>query len=200
LVDSGELGDVRAMSGFFSYFNDDPGNVRNVKGFGGGGLLDIGCYLVNTARFIFDAEPVRVSGTVDVDPRFDVDRLTSMVLDFGGRHAIGTCSMQLQYYQRMQIVGTRGRVEIEIPFNAPPDRPCRICFDRTGDLHGTGVELIELDVCNQFTIQAEEFSAAILEHRPQRAPLEDAVANMACIDAILRSSASGRWESPSARE
>lgn len=196
LVDEGTLGEVRAMSGFFSYFNEDPSNVRNVAEFGGGGLLDIGCYLVNTARFIYGAEPVRVAGTAEIDPRFGVDRLTSMVLDFDGRHAIGTCSTQLQYYQRIQIVGTRGRIEIEIPFNAPPDRPCRMALDRTGELAGGGVEVIELDVCNQFTLQAEEFAAAIIEDRPQPAPLEDAVANMACIDAILRSSKSGRWEQP----
>jgi predicted dehydrogenase len=194
LVDSGELGEVRAMSGMFSYYNDDAGNVRNIAEFGGGGLLDIGCYLVNTARFIFGAEPSRVAGTLDVDPRFGVDRQTSIVLDFNGRHAIGTCSTQLQYYQRIQILGTRGRAEIEIPFNAPIDRPCRIAVDHMGDVHGAGVEMIAFDVCNQFTIQAEEFSRAILENRPQPAPLEDAVSNMACIDAIFRSSHSGRWE------
>jgi predicted dehydrogenase len=194
LVDSGELGEVRAMSGFFSYFNEDPGNVRNVAEFGGGGLLDIGCYLVNTARFIFGAEPSRVAGTLDLDSRFGVDRQASMVLDFDGRHAIGTCSMQLQAYQRIQVVGTAGRLEIEIPFNAPPDRPCRVLFDRTGDLAGTGIETVAFEVCNQFTIQAEEFARAILEDQPQSAPLEDAVANLTCLDAIVRSSHTGRWE------
>ena len=184
------------MSGFFSYDNDDQANVRNVPEFGGGGLLDIGCYLVNTARFIFDAEPARVAGTLELDPRFGVDRLTSMILDFGGRHAIGTCSTQLQYYQRIQIVGTQGRIEIEIPFNAPPDRPCRMRFDRGGDLSGADIEVMEFDVCNQFTIQAEAFAAALLAGRPQPAPLEDAVANMACIDAVVASSRSGRWERP----
>jgi predicted dehydrogenase len=196
LVDDGTLGEVRAMSGFFSYFNEDPSNVRNVRAWGGGGLLDIGCYLINTARFIFGAEPARVAGTLDFDPRFGIDRLGSLILDFGGRHAVGTFSTQLQYYQRIHIVGTRGRLDIEIPFNAPPDRPCRIAFDRTGELHGNGIEIIELEVCNQFTIQAEAFAAAVLDGRPQSAPLEDAVANMACIDAVFRSASSGRWEPP----
>jgi predicted dehydrogenase len=196
LADAGELGEVRAMTGFFSYHNEDPANVRNVAEWGGGGLLDIGCYLVNTARFMFRAEPSRVAGALDIDPRFGVDRQASMILDFDGRHAVGICSTQLQYYQRIQIVGSRGRLEIEIPFNAPPDRPCRIALDRTGEIHGSWVESIELDVCNQFTIQAAEFSSAILENRPQTAPLEDAVANMTCIDAIARSSQTGRWETP----
>ena len=196
LVDGGELGDVRAISGFFSYYNVDPANVRNVAGWGGGGLLDIGCYLVNTARFLFGAEPSRVAGTLALDPGFGVDRQASMVLDFDGRHAIGTCSTQLQSYQRIQIVGTMGRLEIEIPFNAPVDRPCRLAFDRTGEIHGSGVELIEFDVCNQFTLQAAAFATAVLEDRPQVPPLEDAVANMACLDAVARSSATGAWEVP----
>jgi predicted dehydrogenase len=160
--------------------------------------MDIGCYLVNTARFIFGDEPARVAGTLDLDGDFGVDRMASMLLDFDGRHAVGTCSTQLQYYQRIQIVGTTGRVEIEIPFNAPADRPCRLLVDRTGEIHGAGVEIIELDVCDQFTIQAEAFASAILGGRSQPVPLEDAVANMACIDALVRSSATGRWEEPSA--
>ena len=196
LVASGELGDVRAMAGFFSYDNDDPANVRNVAAFGGGGLLDIGCYLVNTARFIFGAEPARLAGTVDRDPRFHVDRLTSMILDFGGRQAVGICGTQIHPYQRIQIVGTKGRLEIEIPFNAPPDRSCRMALDRTGALDGSGIEILEFEVCNQFTLQAEAFAAAVLDGLPQPAPLEDAVANMACIDAIVRSSESGEWEAP----
>ena len=196
LADSGELGDVRAIAGFFSYDNDDPENVRNVPDFGGGGLLDIGCYLVHAARFIFAAEPSRVAGAVDIDPRFGVDRLASLLLDFDGRQAIGTCGTQLQPYQRIQIVGTRGRVEIEIPFNAPPDRPCRLFVDRTGALDNCGIDVIEFGTCNQFTLQAEAFASAILERQPQPVPLEDAVANAACLDAIVRSSRSGRWERP----
>jgi predicted dehydrogenase len=193
LVDAGDIGEVHAISGFFSYYNVDPANVRNVADMGGGGLLDIGCYLVNTARFIFGAEPHRVAGAVSFDDRFGVDRLASMILDFDGRHAIGTCSTQLQYYQRIQIVGTRGRIDIEIPFNAPVDRPCRIAVDRSGDMHGNGIEYLAFDICNQFTIQAEQFADAILEERPQPAPLEDAVANMTCLDAIFESSRSGQW-------
>lgn len=194
MVDAGELGDVRAMTGFFSYQNADARNVRNVKEFGGGGLLDIGCYLVNTARFIFAGEPIRVAGTMELDPTFGVDRLTSMMLDFGGRHAIGTCSTQLLPYQRIQIFGSKGRIEIEVPFNASPDQPCRLMVDRTGDLSCAGIELIELDVCNQYSLQAEAFARAILDQRPQAVPLEEAVANMTCIDAVTRSSTSGRWE------
>src|SRR5437867_744619 len=123
---SGRIGDARSIVGYFSFFNDDPENIRNVKAWGGGGILDVGCYLVNTARMIFEAEPRRVCALVEETQETGVDWMASMMLDFGGRHAVGTCSMQLAHAQCITIAGTHGRVEVEIPFNAPADRPCRI--------------------------------------------------------------------------
>src|SRR6476661_9069256 len=158
LVRSGRIGEVRGYAGFFSYFNDDPGNIRNVFEWGGGGLMDIGCYLVHTSRFVLDREPSRVCGVMDRDPAMRVDRVTSMLLDFPGVQAIGTCGTQLVAYQRVQIFGTRGRLEIPIPFNAPPDRPTRLFVDDGSDVNGGGLETLELPVCDQYTIQGDLFS------------------------------------------
>jgi predicted dehydrogenase len=196
LVQAGRIGELRTMIGHFSYFNLDPANIRNVPEFGGGGLMDIGCYLVNTSRFIFDREPERVTCVVDRDPILKIDRTSSMVLDFGGGHLAGTCSTQMAPYQRVQICGAKGRIEIEIPFNAPPDRACRLFVDSGQDLFGSGIETIELPVCDQYTIQADLFSDAVLAGRPVPLPIEDAILNMACIDALFRSAQSGQWESP----
>lgn len=196
LVREGRIGRVRSMLGYFSYFNDDPSNIRNVPGFGGGGLMDIGCYLINTSRFIFEREPQRVIGLLDRDRQLGVDTMASMLLDFGDAHCAGTCSTQMAAYQRIQVLGTRGRIEIEIPFNAPPDRPCRLLVDDTGDLQGRGVEEIQIETCNQYTIQGDLFSKAILDGADAPLPLEDAVRNMECIEAIVRSTGSGRWETP----
>jgi predicted dehydrogenase len=197
LVREGRIGTLRSMLGHFSYFNDDPKNIRNFPEFGGGGLLDIGCYLINTSRYIFGREPVRVFGLIDREPAFGVDRTTSMLLDFETGHLAGTCSTQMVYWQRMQIIGSTGRIDIQIPFNAPPDRPCRVVVDNGADLVGGGAETIELPICNQFTIQADRFSQAVLDGRPVDPPLEDALANMACIEAVFRSADSGRGEVPS---
>ena len=199
LVRDGTIGELRSMVGAFSYFNDDAGNIRNVRAFGGGALMDIGCYLINTGRLMFGREPLRVAGAIDRDPALGIDRLTSMILDFGGGHLAGTCSTQAVPYQRMQIFGTRGRIEIEIPFNAPPDRPCRLVVDKTGDLFGAGLEPIDMPICDQYTIQADLFSRAIRRGDPAPIPIEDAVANMACIEAVARSAESGRWEYPICR-
>jgi predicted dehydrogenase len=196
MVGSGRIGELRSIMGYFSYFNDDPANIRNVPEFGGGGLMDIGCYLINTSRFIFGAEPERVAAAIDRDPRLGVDRLTSLLLDFGSRHAIGTCSTQIVPYQRVNIFGTRGRIEIEIPFNAPPDRQCRVFVDDGSDLSGGGMELVEFETCDQYGIQGDLFSKAIREQTEGLAPLEDAVRNMSVIEAAFRAAASGRWEQP----
>ena len=191
LVREGQIGELRSMLWHFSYFNAAPSNIRNILEFGGGGLMDIGCYLINTGRFIFGREPNRVMGLFDQDPVLRTDRMTSLLLDFGVGHLAGTCSTQMMPYQRAHVFGTRGRIEIEIPVNAPPDRPSRLFVDR-----GAGVDTIELPIGDQYTIQGDLFSRAVLDGRPAPVPLEDAVANMACIDAVVRSIETGRWEVP----
>jgi predicted dehydrogenase len=196
LVRTGRIGDVRSVTGVFSFFNEDPKNVRNIPEYGGGAMLDIGCYLVQSTRWIFGREPARVIALADIDPRFGTDRRMSMLFDFGPGHAIGTCSMQHVPYQRIQILGATGRIEIEIPFNAPPDRPCRIFVSDGRDPLGVGADTREFAVCDQYTIEAEAFSRAILEDTPVPLPLEDSIDNMRVIDAIVRSAQTGLWEQP----
>jgi predicted dehydrogenase len=189
LVREGRLGVVRAMVGAFSYFNTDPANIRNVPQYGGGALMDIGCYLINTSRFIFEREPQRVFGAIERDPDMGTDRLTSMLLDFGGAHLVGTCSTQMVPFQQIHILGSRGRLEIEIPFNAPPDRPCTLVLDTGADLAGRGRERIELAVCDQYMLQGDLFSKAILDDAPVPEPLEDSIRNMECLEAIVAADA-----------
>ncbi len=193
IVRSGRLGRLVGMMGAFSYFNADPLNIRNVAAYGGGALFDIGCYLVMTARFIFGREPRRVMAMIDRDPEFTTDRLTSMALDFGDASFVGTCSTQMTPYQRVQIFGTDGRLEVEIPFNAPPDRPTRLFFDARGVLGGSSIETIEIPTCDQYTIQSDLLSQAIQEGRPEVYPLEESLANFHVIDALFRSAQDGAW-------
>jgi predicted dehydrogenase len=196
LVRSGRIGDLRAIVGVFSFFNRDPANIRNILECGGGALMDIGCYPIQTSRFIFGEEPVRVVGLVERDPEMRVDRLNSAILDFPSGQAVFTCSTQLAPYQRMQILGTRGRIELRIPFNAPPDRPCRILVDSGADLFGGGISEREFPVCDQYTIQGDLFSRAILEGTEVPTPLEDSISNMAVIEAVFRSGQTSAWEKP----
>jgi len=196
LLRSGRIGELRSVAGFFSYFNNDPKNIRNHVECGGGALLDIGCYCIQAARYGFGQEPTRVIGLVDRDPNFKTDRLTSALLDFGAGQAIFTCSTQLVPYQRVQFFGTTGRIEIEIPFNAPPDQPCRIFLDDGSDLSGAGIQTESLPVCDQYTIQGDTFSKAVRGEGDVPVPVAVAILNMAVIDALFRSAESGRWEIP----
>jgi predicted dehydrogenase len=183
LVRSGRIGELRVVSGYFSYFNRDPKNVRNIADIGGGAIMDIGCYPITLSRMIFAAEPLRARAFVDRDPEFKTDRLASVILEYPQGHASFTCSTQMVPYQKMHIFGTTGHIEIEIPFNAPPDKPTRIF------LNG---EVEELPVSDQYTIQGELFSRAILEDTEVPVPLEDALKNMAVIEEIFRSAGHAR--------
>ncbi|RPH73327.1 MAG: gfo/Idh/MocA family oxidoreductase [Hyphomicrobiales bacterium] len=194
LVKKGRIGDVRAIQVFFSYFNRDPKNVRNKADIGGGGLLDIGCYPITVSRFIFNTEPKRVTATFDRDPKFRTDRTAGGLADFGdGRHLSFSVSTQLAPYQRVHIAGTKGRIEIEIPFNAPPDRPNRY-FVQGMDMN-VG-EWIELPVSDQYQLQAEAFGRIVRGKQKPVWGIGDAIQNMKIIDAFFRSEKSGRWEKP----
>jgi predicted dehydrogenase len=193
LIQSGRIGTVRAINGFFSYFNSDPTNIRNKLEFGGGALMDIGCYPITISRFIYDAEPRRVLGVIERDPVFGTDALTTAVLDFANGHATFTCSTRFAPYQRMIFHGTEGRIEVLIPFNAPNDQPTQILLDDGQDLTGKSAEIIEFPVCDQYEIQGSLFSQALRENRPQPIPLEDAISNMLVIDAVFRSAETAQW-------
>jgi predicted dehydrogenase len=188
LVQEGQIGELRTIHSFFSYRNLDPNNIRNIAAVGGGGLMDIGCYNLSLSRFIFDAEPRRVLGLMDRDPVMGTDRLTSGVLEFETGTATFTCSTQLSPYQRVNIFGTEGRIEIELPFGPPPDHVCKIRHQRGQDIAELTVEAVD-----QYTVQADLFARAVLEDRPVPTPLEDAVANMKVIDAVVRSARQGAW-------
>jgi predicted dehydrogenase len=193
IIRSGGIGELRAIAGVFSYFNRDPNNVRHKVEWGGGGLLDIGCYPITMSRFIFGEEPMRVAGVLERDPDFKTDRLSSAILEFPSGQSIFTCSTQTAFFQRMHFLGTSGRVEIEIPWNAPNDRPCRIFL---GDVLGGAPKVEEFPVVDQYTIQGDEFSRAVRGERDVPAALEDAIKNVAVIEAIFRAADSGKWEQP----
>ena len=196
IAQSGRLGTVRAVQGFFSYHNVDPQNIRNIREYGGGGLMDIGCYLIYTSRIMFGQNPTRVVGVIEEDPKMQTDVLTSGLLDFPSGQATFTCSTQLVPYQRVQVFGTKARLEVVIPFNAPPNRACLIRVDDGSDLFGGSAETIEFPVCDQYSIQGDRFAASIRDGAPLPVSLEGSIDNMAVIEAVFRSAKSGNWEKP----
>ena len=196
IVQSGAIGELRCILSAFSYFNRDAGNIRNIPDYGGGAVMDIGCYPITMSRFFFGREPARVVGLIDRDPEMKTDRLSSAILDFSPGQAVFTCSTQLVPFQRMQVFGTKGRIELEIPYNIPPDEPSRIFVDDGSQLGGGSARVEVFPAADQYAIQADAFSRAILDDTEAPVPLEDAVANMRVIEAVLRSGDTGRWETP----
>ncbi len=187
-VDEKAIGDLRSIQTIFSYFNNDANNIRNQSGIGGGGLMDIGCYPISQSRFLFDREPEKVFASLDIDPDFGTDRVASAILDFGDAMATFTCSTQMHPYQRVHVLGTRGRIEIEIPFNTLPDKPARVWID-----NDNGTEEIAFPVCDQYSLQADAVADAILDGTALPVTLDDAVCNMRVIEAAVSSHGSGSW-------
>jgi predicted dehydrogenase len=203
LVQADKIGPVRAVQTTFSYHNVDHANIRNQKEAGGGALYDIGCYAVNTARLVFGKEPVRVAAVCEQDPQSGCDRLTSGILDFGTGQATFIVATQQVPYQRVQIFGTRGHIEVEIPFNAPNSRPCRLLVD-PGSLGSPDFTVAEdsrdraetfvLPIANHYTLQGHAFSEAIRTGKTPQNSIADAVANARVLDAIFQAASSERWE------
>jgi predicted dehydrogenase len=187
LIRSGRIGELWAIQASFSFLLTQPGNIRNVPEYGGGALFDIGCYPVFCSRFVLEREPGRVFCVMELDPGTGVDRLTSGVLDFGQVQTSFVCSVQLVPYQRMAFHGTKGRLELEIPFNPPSELPARLVIDGA---------VTEVPVCNQFALEFDAFSLAILSEGEVPVTLENALGNTRVLDALRRSAGSGSWETP----
>jgi len=195
LVRQGRVGTLRAVQMLFCYFNEDPRNIRNMAAIGGGALYDIGCYPVVAGRFLFEAEPQRAIALFDRDPGFGTDRLTSALVDFGGgRHLDFTVSTQCAPFQRTQICGSKGRIEIQIPVNAPQGVETRLSVDDGAALDGSSTRIETLAASDQYMLQGEVFSRAVRGEIELPYGVEDAVRNMRVLDALFRSENSGRWE------
>ena len=195
LIRSGKIGAVRAVQVFFSYYNDNPGNIRNQFEIGGGALYDIGCYGIVSGRFLFEAEPRRAVVLIDRDPTLRIDRTTSALVDFGqGRQLSFTASTQCVPFQRVEICGTRGRIQMQIPFNAPQGGETQLFLDDGSTLDGKNMITEVLAPCDQYTMETEAFSRAVRGDIPLPYGLDDAVMNMRIIDALFRSDKSGRFE------
>jgi len=195
LVRSGALGNLRLVQSVFSYFNTDPGNIRNNPEIGGGALLDIGCYPMVAGRYFFDAEPVRVIALIERDPEFGTDRLSSGMMDFGyGRRLEFTVSTQMVPYQRINLFGTEKRLEIMVPYNAPQTETTRIRLDDGSQFEDQSADVETIAESDQYAELADTFGRAILGEHPLRYGPDDAVQNMKILDALFASEKSGRWE------
>ena len=191
-VRRGEVGDLRLIQGTFSYHNVDPTNIRNIRELGGGGIWDIGCYPVTMSRYIFEQEPIRLITLLDLDPELDIDRVSSVIMEFPSGQALFAVSTQLVPFQRMHIFGTGGHLEVQIPWNAPIDRPCKVAHDR-GSILMDEITIHTYPVSNQYTLMADAFSKAVMEDGEVPCTLEDALSNTKVLTAIFESAKRKEW-------
>ncbi|HWL63599.1 MAG TPA: Gfo/Idh/MocA family oxidoreductase [Steroidobacteraceae bacterium] len=195
LLRAGRIGVPRVVQVAFSFFNDNPADIRNQRETGGGALYDIGCYAIAAGRYVFESEPLRVMAMMDRDPALAVDRATSGLLDFGASRQLAfTVTTQCASQQRLVVLGTRGRIELEIPFNPPQGGTTRIRIDDGSALDGSSALIEALPEADQYQRLVENFSRTV---RGEPAPfwdLEDAICQMQVIDALWRSESSGAWE------
>jgi predicted dehydrogenase len=190
LVASGRIGKLVAVQSWYSYFNDNPTNIRNIGEFGGGALFDIGCYCVNLSRMLFGGEPARVEASILRDPRSGVDIVTSGLLEFADGVATFACSIRAEDDQRVHVYGTDGRISIGIPFNIPPDRPTQIFVTHAGQPPvNPATEPITFETADPYSVEAAAFAAAILDGGPTPVPPQDAVANLRVIERLFRAGA-----------
>jgi predicted dehydrogenase len=187
LVAAGRIGRLLAVQSWFSYYNDDPANIRNIRAYGGGALFDIGCYSVNLSRMLFGGEPARVEASIQRDPVSGVDILTSGLLEFeGGGVATFTCSTRAEDDQRVHVYGTDGRISIGIPFNIPPDRPTEIHLVHGGEPPvNPAIETFTFAPADPYSVEAARFAAAVLDGGPTPVPPSDAVANLRVIERLF---------------
>lgn len=185
-VSEGAVGEVRGVHTAFSYFNDDPANIRNIAEFGGGALYDIGCYAVSVSRLLFGSEPGGVKAMISRDEKLGTDVFVSAILDFDGRQASFHCSTQAEPDQRVVIYGSRGRMVVEIPFNIPPDRPTRILLFAGGDPPvAPAVTVHEVAAADPYRVQADQFSEAVRTGSPVPIGPDDSMANLRVIEQIF---------------
>jgi predicted dehydrogenase len=189
IVKAGEIGAVHAVSSLFTYMLKDPKNIRNILSAGGGGIPDIGCYAVSSARFLIGREPIRVMSLVTRDPDLGTDILSSGTLDFGTARCMFTVGTQTHPWQRVDVLGSGGALSVLLPFNAYPDAPLQLSVST-----GVGTRQVYTPATDQYAEMFEAFSRAIREGGAAPTPPEDAVANMKVLDALFKSEKSGGWE------
>ena len=187
LISNGTIGNLKTIQSSFSFFEDDTNSIVNNKELGGGSLMDIGCYPISLSRYLFNSEPKSVSASIEYDPAFKTDILALGILEFEKGSSNFFSATQVAENQNVKIFGAKAFIEMEIPFNPPTDKKTRIIINRDEEK-----EVIEFDICDQYTIQADLFSTAIIENKQVPTPLQDAINNMKVIERLIESDKAGK--------
>ncbi len=180
LIETAAIGELKHVSGVFTYDNsDDPGNIRNHRGTGGGGIPDIGVYPFGAARLVTGLEPEDITARITWENGVDVR--AEINARFGTASFFALLSMRMQRYQEMTFQGTAGHIRVTAPFNPGVYGEARVAW-RSAD----GVTRVESwPRGNQYVTQVENFVHSIRSGAPYPWRLEDARGTQAMIDRVF---------------
>ncbi|KAG6599578.1 putative trans-1,2-dihydrobenzene-1,2-diol dehydrogenase [Phytophthora cinnamomi] len=118
LIDEGEIGDVHHVHSAFGVpFKEDNDRIWK-KELGGGGLLDIGIYVLASATMVFGFEPEKVTSAGKLSDE-GVDVYNSITLEYSGqRFATVEYSTLARISETVTITGSKGRIFIHPPAHA----------------------------------------------------------------------------------
>jgi len=191
LLQEGAIGTLKHVQGAFTYFNRDPGNMRNIASLGGGGLPDIGVYPTISTRFVTGKEPLKVQANTERDPEFGTDNYSSVRVDFGTVELSFYISTQLAARQVMVFHGDKGYIEVKSPFNA--NRYGAEELELTTQNHAES-RLFRFQDSRQYKLEVEAFTRAAQGEKEEVVTLENSKLNQTLIDAIYRASEKDGWE------
>ncbi|TCO10918.1 Gfo/Idh/MocA family protein [Natronoflexus pectinivorans] len=189
MIATNQIGDINQIQTSFSYNNPSPGNIRNIEEYGGGALMDIGCYAVSVPRFLLGKEPSRVLSLVTRHPEFKTDMHTSGILDFDESRASFYVSTLSEPFQKVDIIGTSGSITVHLPFNTYVDVPAEVSISSS-----TGSRIIKFPPSDAYGLMFDAFAEALINEQPMPVETMDAVNNMKVIDALKKSAQSNVWK------
>jgi predicted dehydrogenase len=192
LLCDGKIGDIIDVKSTFTYFNNDPDNIRNKYLEGGGGLLDVGCYCINVTRMIYNEEPEMVFGKIKYDSGFGVDVYVKGMMKFNHGLASFSAGTKASPHEEVRIIGTKGMLTINHPFYGVPTMESNTTIHLCPN-YGEKISF-EIEGENQYMKMVDHFAESILNETPPKITLQNSINNMKVIDAIFASDKSGKWE------
>lgn len=191
LITGGAIGETRIVRAAFDFLLSRPNDVRLSKELGGGALLDVGCYCVNVASIVAGMPPGAVTASA-VWSEEGVDTSLVGTLEFpNGVLGVIDCSFQVgtSMQQKLEVSGTGGLIRVAQPFRMS-EEDTTIIVDKA-DKAGT-VEQVQVPGGQEYQFMVEHFADAVLNDTALSYTLEDSLANMRVLDALIESARTGR--------
>ncbi len=180
LIADGAIGKLVHVTGAFSFDNrEEVTNIRNRAETGGGGLRDIGVYVIGGARFATGQEPSAVQSAIRWQD--GIDTFTEIRAQFPGFTYSAYVSIRMHPYQEMVFHGEGGVIRLTAPFNA------RVFGEARVELHRPGLEVqvTRFPGDDHYKLQVEAFCRSVRDGAAYPCPLEFSRGTQEMIDRVF---------------